>query len=123
MPHTILEYSDTIVDRPDFQALWAQLHPALAAAAHCRLQDIKSRAIRCETFRMGDGAPGQAFVHLTIRLLEGREPETLARVGQGALAILREHFPLTLAQRRCDLTVELAGMRRDSYFKASGSPD
>jgi len=118
MPHTILEYSDNLLDPPDFQPLWARLHPALVATAHCRLQDIKSRAYRCETFRMGDGDPGNAFVHLTIRLLEGRDPETLAEVGRAALEVLTASFPRTLAGGRCDLTVELAGMRRDSYFKA-----
>ena len=121
MPHTILEYSDNVVDPVDFQPLWARLHPALVATAHCRLQDIKSRACRFEAFRMGDGDPGYAFVHLTIRLLEGREPETLARVGTAALEILKAHFSNTLLKRQCDLTVELTAMRRDCYFKASSS--
>ncbi len=119
MPHTILEYSDNIVDPPDFQPLWGRLHATLVATAHCRLQDIKSRAYRCEAFRMADGDPSCAFIHLTIRMLEGREPEVLAQVGRAALELLKEHFPKTLAQRQCDLTVELTGMRKDCYFKAS----
>ena len=118
MPHTILEYSANVPDAPDLQRLWASLHPVLVETAHCRLQDIKSRATRCESFRMGDGDPGNAFVHLTIRLLEGRDAETLGRIGQATLAVLAASFPLTLAGGRGDLTVELAGMRRDSYFKA-----
>ena len=67
---------------------------------------------------MGDGEAGNAFVHLTIRLLEGRDPATLGRIGEAALAVLVRYFPRTLAGGRGDLTVELAGMRRDSYFKA-----
>jgi 5-carboxymethyl-2-hydroxymuconate isomerase len=119
MPHTILEYSDNIVQPVDFQALWAELHPALAAAAGCRLQDIKSRAYCCGDFRMGSGSPTYAFIHLTVRMFEGRDPGTLGRVGEVLLAVLRAHFQATLERTQCDLTVELTGMRRDCYFKVS----
>jgi len=119
MPHTILEYSDNIVDPVDFQPLWARLHPTLVATAGVRLQDIKSRAYRCEAFRMGGGDAANAFAHLTIRIMEGRDPETLARIGAAALELLKEHFSGTLAKRSCDLTVELTGMRKDCYFKAT----
>ena len=119
MPHTILEYSDNILDRADFQPLWAKLHPVLVATAHCRLQDIKSRAYRCEAFRMADGDPDCAFAHLTIRLLEGRDPEALAQIGEAALEVMKAHFGATLTGRQCDLTVELVDMRKTAYFKAT----
>ena len=119
MPHTILEYSDNIVEAADFQPFWRELHPALVEIAGVRLQDIKSRAYRCEAFRMADGDPGYAFAHLTIRLLEGRDPEALARIGAAALELLKAHFHRTLLARQCDLTVELADMRKSGYFKAT----
>ena len=58
MPHTILEYSDNLVEPADFQPLWARLHAVLVAEAQVRLQDIKSRAYGCEAFRMGAGGGG-----------------------------------------------------------------
>ena len=119
MPHTILEYSSNVVRPVDLQAFWARLHPVLAETAPCRLQDIKSRAYRCEDFRMADGAADYAFAHLTIRMFEGRDAETLGRIGQAALEVLRAAFRDTLGERRCDLTVELTGMRKEAYFKAS----
>ena len=119
MPHTILEYTATVADQPDFQAFWEKLHRFLEQEAPCRLQDIKSRAHRCEDFRMGGGSWDYAFAHLTILLMEGRDGATLARVGEGALDLLKELFPRTLAQREADFTVEIRGMRKDSYFKAT----
>lgn len=118
MPHTILEYSDNTLP-VDFQAFWGRLHPVLVEAALVRLQDIKSRAFRCQDYRMAGGDADLAFAHLTIRLLEGRDAETLGRIGRAAMEVLREAFADTLAQRRCDLTIELAGMRKDGYFKVS----
>ncbi len=119
MPHTILEYTADVADQPDLQVFWERLHRFLAEAAPCRLQDIKSRAYRCDDYRMAGGEPSLAFVHLTIQVMEGRDAETLARVGQGALDLLREAYPLTLARREADLTVEIRHMRKDSYFKAT----
>ena len=119
MPHTLLEYTATVADQPDLQAFWDQLHRFLVEAAPCRLQDIKSRAHRCDEFRMADGRWELAFVHLTLLMMEGRDEATLKRVGEGALAILQEHFPRTLAQREADFTVEIRPMRKDSYFKVS----
>lgn len=117
MPHTLLEHSEPIADTPDLQLFWDRLHAHLVTSAPCRLQDIKSRVYRCPEFRVGDGGAGRGFAHLTIRLLEGRDPETLARIGNGALELLKAAFPLALAAGS-DLTVELTGMRRDGYFKA-----
>jgi 5-carboxymethyl-2-hydroxymuconate isomerase len=118
MPHTILEYSDNTLP-VDLQAFWGRLHPLLVEVAGVRLLDIKSRAYRCQDYRMAGGGDAYAFVHLTIRLLEGRDAEALGRIGRAAMELLQETFADTLARRRCDLTIELAGMRRDSYFKVT----
>lgn len=118
MPHTTLEYSDN-VSPVDLQAFWSRLHPVLVESAGVRLLDIKSRAYRCQDFQMAGGDRDYAFAHLTIRLLEGRDAEALGRIGRAAMEVLREAFAATLAQRQCDLTIELAGMRRDGYFKAT----
>lgn len=121
MPHTVLEYTSNVPDAPDLQAFWADLHRFLAEAAPCRIQDIKSRARRLDSWRMADGGPGLAFAHLELGLLEGRDEATLAKVGRGALAILEAHFPRTLGERRADLTVEIRPMRRDAYFKTTSA--
>jgi 5-carboxymethyl-2-hydroxymuconate isomerase len=118
MPHVILEYSGNIVEKADFQPLWARLHPVIVAIAGCRIEDVKSRSSRREAFRVGNGEPAFAFVHLTIRLLEGRDAEALNRLGLGVMEVLREFFAATIDQRKCDVTVELTFIRRDCYFRA-----
>ncbi|WP_306600288.1 5-carboxymethyl-2-hydroxymuconate Delta-isomerase [Geothrix sp. 21YS21S-2] len=119
MPHTTLEYTSTIAEQPDFQAFWEQLHQFLSEECPFNLKDIKSRAYRCEEFRMAGGGRDLAFVHLTILVLEGRDPAVLAKVGNGALDLLKVHFARTLETQQADLTVEVRDMRRDGYFKAS----
>ncbi len=119
MPHTTLEYASTIAEPPDFQAFWEQLHRFLSEECPFNLKDIKSRAYRCDAFRMAGGGPDLAFAHLSILVLEGREPAVLAKVGEGALELMKAHFALSLATRQADLTVEVRDMRRDGYFKAT----
>jgi 5-carboxymethyl-2-hydroxymuconate isomerase len=70
---------------------------------------------------VGDGSEDNCFAHLTIRVKEGRPPEMLQRMGEAALELLKEHYALSLERQRCDLTVEIHPMRRDSYFKISSA--
>ena len=55
--------------------------------------NVKSRAVRHETFRLADGAPDRAFVHLTASVLAGREAGVLRETAGALLAVLRESFP------------------------------
>ena len=122
MPHVILEYSANILDDADFPYLFARLHDVLVETGNCRLDDIKSRAIGCEHFRVGDGDARNAFAHLTLHVLEGREEEALQTLGEACLEVMQTFYAKSLEEQRCDLTVEIRPMRRDSYFKMSSHP-
>lgn len=122
MPHVILEYSANILDDADFPHMFAQLHQLLVEHGKCRLDDIKSRAIGCEHYRVGDGDERNAFAHLTLCLLEGRDADALQGLGEACLELMQTFYANSLAEQRCDLTVEIRPMRRDSYFKVSSHP-
>ncbi len=122
MPHVILEYSANILDDADFSHMFAQLHQLLVAQGKCRLEDIKSRAIGCEHYRVGDGDERNAFAHLTLCVLEGRDAESLQRLGEACLDLMQVFYSNSLAEQCCDVTVEIRPMRRDSYFKVSSHP-
>lgn len=121
MPHAILEFSDNILDDMDFVHMLSRLHDLLVETGGCNLKEIKSRVYRLEHYRVGDGSEDNSFAHLTIRVKEGRPPEMLQRMGEAALELLKEHYSQSLERQRCDLTVEIHPMRRDSYFKISSA--
>ncbi len=116
MPHLVLEYSANVPDEPDFDRVLERLHQAMTTAFD--LGNVKSRVVRRERFRAADGAPERAFVHLSVAVLAGREPEVLQATARALLAVLQESFPRACAERRCDITLEVREMRRDLYFKA-----
>jgi 5-carboxymethyl-2-hydroxymuconate isomerase len=120
MPHLVLECSANVPDAPDFDVVLRRLHEAMTTAGPFDIGNVKSRAVRHERYRIADGAPNRSFVHLTVSVLAGREPEVLRGTGEALLAVLRETFPRARAARSCDFTVEVREMRTDAYFKATG---
>jgi len=122
MPHLVLECSANVPDEPDADRVLRRLHEVLTTAGPFDLANVKSRFVRHERYRVADGAPGRAFVHLTVSVLAGREAETLRGTGDALVAALRDGFPRAAAQRTCDFTVELREMRKDHYFKSGAGP-
>ena len=114
MPHLTLEYSANLPAPADLPRLLANLHEALATLG-IELDDCKSRVHRCETYRVGTGAPARAFVHLTLAVLDRRSHDTQRAAGELALRWLGEAFPATGLD--CDATVEVREMRAAGYFK------
>jgi 5-carboxymethyl-2-hydroxymuconate isomerase len=120
MPHLILEYSANLPS-PDLQSLFASLHEALAALG-IELDDCKSRAYRCEAYRVGKGDPRfhtslleRAFAHLTLAVLDSRPQALQHAAGEQLLRILSDAFATVVHD--CDVTVEVRSMRTGGYFK------
>lgn len=119
MPHLTLEYSANLAGAADLQRLFGALHDALVGLG-VELDDCKSRAYGCDTYRVGNGAPERAFAHLTLALLDRRPLDVQQAAGERLLGILQDAF--AAAAPDCDLTVEVRPMRTASYFKARHSP-
>ncbi|HKV08801.1 MAG TPA: 5-carboxymethyl-2-hydroxymuconate Delta-isomerase [Thermoanaerobaculia bacterium] len=123
MPHCILEYSANLPESPDFQALFRELHEVLVASGEFKLEDIKSRAVRHEVFRIGDGDPKRTFVAMNLCLLSGRSDEVKAGLARSILELLKRAFARTLAETACSLSVQVSELHRPSYQKVLGPVD
>lgn len=117
MPHVVLEYSANVVETVDHQALFGELHGAVLELQAFPQSDIKSRAMRCTDFYMGDGDPKGAFVHLRFSLLAGRDISVRQRLVQTCMRVLTAYFARSVAQLHCQITVELREMDRATYAK------
>jgi 5-carboxymethyl-2-hydroxymuconate isomerase len=119
MPQLRLEFSDNITQPVLFDELFSRLHQALARTAGVPVDACKGRAMARNTFRVGEGHPGQAFVHLEIGLLAGRAPEKHREIAVACLQILEEVYAPSLQALDLQITVEVRGMERESYQKIS----
>ncbi|WP_176709980.1 5-carboxymethyl-2-hydroxymuconate Delta-isomerase [Streptomyces sp. Wb2n-11] len=118
MPHLVLEYSGNVRDSFDPTAVLAEVHTALTTAGGFRPQDFKSRAVRLDTYAVGDGSREQSFANLDVRTFAGKSPETKAALAEAALAVLTRAFAQTMSETSCDVSVQVTELDRASYARA-----
>ena len=115
MPHCIFEYSANVVDQPDWLRIIDDVHKGLIATGQFVPEDIKSRVIRHEHYRIGSGEPNQSFVTLNMQMVEGRSDEFKSEIAKMASDILIAAFPQSLAEQKCSVTVQVNDIHRASY--------
>lgn len=115
MPHLQLEYSDNLL-ADDLPALADRLHRMLVDIGDIRLENCKTRWHACHGYAVAGGGPAHAFVHLSIRFLEGHKRNVRRKIGKAALSALRTHFrpPQNVD---CQFTVEVGEIDPGLYFK------
>ena len=123
MPHLTLEYTDNLVFDADTVLLAANRR--LAESGHFVEVDIKSRARRLDTWRVGTAefSPGDSargFVHATLALLPGRNDATKAALSALLLDVLRDHLPAVRAA--VQLCVSVEEIHGPAYAKATIEP-
>jgi 5-carboxymethyl-2-hydroxymuconate isomerase len=109
MPHLALEYTDNL--NFDVQPLLARLHAELVATGAVNLKGIKSRAIRHTEYRLADGNPDYAFVHIGLLIREGRPLETQQDAARRVMAVLEETFGERFKTGYLSLSVDIKEMR------------
>jgi 5-carboxymethyl-2-hydroxymuconate isomerase len=92
-----------------------KVHEKLISTGQFVASDIKSRVIRYEDYVIGNGEENQSFVTLNLQILEGRSDEFKRELPQMALEILVAAFPISLAEQRCSITVQVNEIHRASY--------
>jgi 5-carboxymethyl-2-hydroxymuconate isomerase len=77
MPHFIIEYSANLEDRLDFQPLFKAFHEYVVSTGAFPLGGVRSRAIRCDDYRVADGREDFSLLNLTLKIGHGRSMELL----------------------------------------------
>lgn len=72
MPHQIVEYSANLEGVIDMDGLLERLHGAALATGIFPLAGLRTRAVRRDRYRIADGHPDNAFVHVSLRIRYGR---------------------------------------------------
>jgi 5-carboxymethyl-2-hydroxymuconate isomerase len=121
MPHLTLEYSDNI--EVDVPSLLARLHEEVVATGAMNLKGIKSRAIKHTQYRIADGDPEYAFVHVGLLIREGRPLEVQQEATRRVMAVLKEVFGQRFESGYLSLSVDLKEMRQGIALTEHNIPD
>ena len=108
MAHFIYEYSANLpAELLDMAGLMEKMHGAAAKSGVFPLDGLRSRAIRCEEFRVGDGNPDNGFLNLSMKVGHGRDVDTRLAIGRQLFDILVDHLQPLLERRRLAISFEM----------------
>ena len=93
MAHFIYEYSANLSEEAlRLPELMEKIHRAAADSGIFPESGLRSRAVRCEVFRVGDGDPANAFLNLSMKVGRGRDLSTRVRIGGILFETLADHL-------------------------------
>jgi len=107
VPHLTIEYSANLEPGVDVQALVDALHGAAIETGVFPLGGIRTRATCCRHYRIADGDPANAFVHVILRIAAGRDAATRERAGAHVFAALTDRLAPVSATRPLAISFEL----------------
>lgn len=76
MPHFIVEYSKNLAERVDLQAFSDELRDIAMETGVYPLGGLRVRFHECGIYTIADSGKDYAFVHIQIRMGEGRDDAT-----------------------------------------------
>lgn len=120
MPQLILEYSSNIIETDNLQELLKSINIFLNETLPTELASCKSRAIKLNTFCIGNGDERNALVHVSLKVMPGRTFEKLNEVGNGIMKMLKDYFYHSLKQLSLQITVEISELEK-TYYKFASS--
>ncbi|MES2219074.1 MAG: 5-carboxymethyl-2-hydroxymuconate Delta-isomerase [Pseudomonadota bacterium] len=118
MPHLILEYSSNLIEKNNFQKLFAEFNPLLAKTLDTDISGCKCRAVELKDYYIGDSNPNQAFVHMELKVLRGRDSAKLRDIGTKLMELARTYFAESFKKLSTQLTLEIVELS-PNYFKFS----
>jgi len=83
-----------------------------------KVESCKSRIKVSKEYLIGYGTVDDGFVHLEIKLIEGRDDKVKSEVAKKLTDTLRKHFPTSKNPRNLQIAVEFKDLKRTNYFKS-----
>ncbi|USD65467.1 5-carboxymethyl-2-hydroxymuconate Delta-isomerase [Vibrio sp. SCSIO 43136] len=112
MPNLVLEYSNSVEQRVNVQGLLEDLHQVAMESGLFDIASIKSRALRCHHWLIGDKEDSEDFIHISFELLSGRTEEQKRDLSRQLMAVLQQQ-----ADSIHSLTVNVRDMDRSCFQK------
>ena len=118
MPHLVLEHTPNIAEKTNLHKLFQELHHVLATDLPTAIHNCKSRTLEHSTYLVGTKTTPSGFIHLNIKILAGREAETLENLGRKLMNVLTTFFSHSLKTLGVSITLEIEELK--TYVKSTG---
>ena len=117
MPHLTLEHTANIPAPKDAIHIMKAMHNVLHEIGGVKIENCKSRIKVADPFLISHGEENNAFLHLDVRLIEGRAIELKQTIGNHLLNVLKIEYQEVMQRRDLQITVEIRDIKRNEYFK------
>jgi len=117
MAHFIVEYSSNLDDELDIAALLKVLLEAAIETGVFPIGGLRGRAIRCDQFRVAEGDPENAFVHLTTKMGAGRNRVVRRSAAKKIFETLTTFLQPIYDRRYLSIGFELVELSAEFSFK------
>ncbi len=108
MPHIWIEYSANLESRLDLDPLMQTIQDAAVGDGSIfPLAGARTRAVPVARYRIADGHPDNAFIHVVLKVGHGRSLADREACAERTFAALKEATADIMAQRPLGLTLQL----------------
>ena len=113
MPHIIIEHSEELSSQIELPALAKDLHVSLAGQDTVVRKDIKTRTIAVQNSYVGEAEDTNLFIHVVLKLLEGRDQSLRCKMASDLHSILKDYTSDII----CSISVDTVEMNKVTYIK------
>jgi 5-carboxymethyl-2-hydroxymuconate isomerase len=117
MPHIIVEYSDNLESKMSIRTLVDDIHQTVVKSGLFDLAAVRTRAMPRTIYRIADGKPENAFIHIIARIRQGRSVEDRRRLGTMLLEAAKQAVAKLPAPPPIGFTVEVYEMEEEMLFR------
>jgi 5-carboxymethyl-2-hydroxymuconate isomerase len=120
MPHVIIEHSKNF-PKKSIQEIQSEIQKIMSSITEGKFNpdQCKCRSISYDEYLVGFANHSNAsFVHISIKILSGRSAEVRKKLATKTSEFVQKVFKeLGLKTDRCDISVDLMEMDRETYQK------
>ncbi len=117
MAHIVIEHSSNLRGRLDLSRLIQAVHQAAIATGIFPIGGMRTRAYETQSYRIADGHPDNAFVHLSIRVGHGRDLATRRRACERIFDAACDELAGLFASIPLGVSVEMQELDPELSFK------
>ncbi|MCE3255185.1 MAG: 5-carboxymethyl-2-hydroxymuconate isomerase [Rickettsiaceae bacterium] len=118
MPHVIVEHSFAISELK-IRNLLLELNKNISKSeGNFDISQCKARAVFCPNFIVADATSAQDFMHITVRIMAGRNLEIRKKLAEHLLEVTKQYLVENrLSGNQISLSVDISEMEREIYQK------
>lgn len=123
MPHIIIEYSANLRDAMNLPGLIEKVHAVALTTGVFPLGGLRTRAAERSHYRIADGHPDNAFVHVHMRIGHGRDEATKLQAAQTVFNAICEHLQPIIDRSPLGISFEVSEIDAVLNFKKNNLHD